>query len=189
MKNVYRSPREQLRWVAYSRYVSDRFFFWKSVGGITDTFESTGMFNISVLKDVLSLKMGKSVAETVRKHVPDERAAQMIDHFTQYVGSSPEASPAVLCGIAHMQTEEGGMRANTKMPIADVLSSFTGMLTLADLGALHEIDTDRARKFVLEQQMPTGGLRAAAWDEVADVEYTFYGLGCLALLAKLQPGG
>ncbi len=87
--------------------VSDRFFFWKSVGGITDTFESSGMFNIAVLKDVLSLKMGKSVAETVRKHVPDERAAQMIDHFTQYVGSSPEASPAVLCGIAHMQTEEG----------------------------------------------------------------------------------
>jgi phytoene desaturase len=31
----------------------------------------------------------------------------MIDHFTQYVGSSPEASPAVLCGIAHMQTKEG----------------------------------------------------------------------------------
>jgi phytoene desaturase len=31
----------------------------------------------------------------------------MIDHFTQYVGSSPEASPAVLCGIAHMQTSEG----------------------------------------------------------------------------------
>ena len=31
----------------------------------------------------------------------------MLDHFTQYVGSSPEASPAVLCGIAHMQTGEG----------------------------------------------------------------------------------
>ena len=31
----------------------------------------------------------------------------MIDHFTQYVGSSPSASPAVLCGIAHMQTREG----------------------------------------------------------------------------------
>ncbi len=51
--------------------------------------------------------MGTSVASLVRKCVPDERAAQMIDHFTQYVGSSPEASPAVLCGIAHMQTEEG----------------------------------------------------------------------------------
>lgn len=87
--------------------VSNKFFFWKSVGGIADTFESTGMVNLSVLKDVLSLRMGTSVAKTVRQHVPDERAAQMIDHFTQYVGSSPEASPAVLCGIAHMQTEEG----------------------------------------------------------------------------------
>ena len=87
--------------------ISERFFFWKSVGGLTDTFESSGMFNLSVLKDVMSLRMGKSVASVVREHVPDERAAQMIDHFTQYVGSSPEASPAVLCGIAHMQTEEG----------------------------------------------------------------------------------
>ncbi|MEM8735243.1 MAG: phytoene desaturase family protein [Planctomycetota bacterium] len=87
--------------------VSDRFFFWKSVGGIADTFKSKGMFDLKVLKDVLSLRMGKSVASVVRDHVPDERAAQMIDHFTQYVGSSPEASPAVLCGIAHMQTEEG----------------------------------------------------------------------------------
>lgn len=65
------------------------------------------MFNLAVLKDVLSLRMGKSVATVVRQHVPDDRAAQMIDHFTQYVGSSPEASPAVLCGIAHMQTQEG----------------------------------------------------------------------------------
>jgi phytoene desaturase len=31
----------------------------------------------------------------------------MLDHFTQYVGSSPFASPAVLCSIAHMQTSEG----------------------------------------------------------------------------------
>jgi phytoene desaturase len=87
--------------------VSDRFFFWKSVGGIADTFRSKGMFDLKVLKDVMSLRMGKSVASVVRSYVPDERAAQMIDHFTQYVGSSPEASPAVLCGIAHMQTEEG----------------------------------------------------------------------------------
>ena len=87
--------------------VSERFFFWKSVGGIADTFEATGAFNLNVLKDVLSLRMGQSVAAVVRKHVPDARAAQMIDHFTQYVGSSPEASPAVLCGIAHMQTKEG----------------------------------------------------------------------------------
>ncbi len=87
--------------------VSDKFFFWKSVGGIRDTLQMKGAFSAAVLKDVLSLRMGKSVASLVRQCVKDERVAQMIDHFTQYVGSSPEASPAVLCGIAHMQTQEG----------------------------------------------------------------------------------
>lgn len=87
--------------------VSDKFFFWKSVGGISDTMEVGGAFSATVLKDVMSLRMGRTVAGLVRSCVPDARAAQMIDHFTQYVGSSPEASPAVLCGIAHMQTEEG----------------------------------------------------------------------------------
>lgn len=86
--------------------VSKRFFFWKSVGGIGDTLNA-GVINLKVLKDVLSLRMGKSVATVVREFVPDKRAAQMIDHFTQYVGSCPENSPAVLCGIAHMQTQEG----------------------------------------------------------------------------------
>jgi diapolycopene oxygenase len=87
--------------------VSDRFFFWRSVGGIADTLEASGAFSPAVLRDVLSLRMGRTVASVVRGHVPDERAAQMMDHFTQYVGSAPDASPAVLCGIAHMQTEEG----------------------------------------------------------------------------------
>lgn len=87
--------------------VSDRFFFWKSVGGIADTMNAKESMSLKVLSDVLSLRFGRTVAGLVRSHVPDERIAQMIDHFTQYVGSSPEASPAVLCGIAHMQTEEG----------------------------------------------------------------------------------
>lgn len=87
--------------------VSDRFFFWRSIGGLSDTMDVGGAFSLKVLKDVLSLRMGKSVASVVRSHVPDARVAQMMDHFTQYVGSSPYASPAVLCSIAHMQTEEG----------------------------------------------------------------------------------
>ena len=53
------------------------------------------------------MRMGRSVAGTVRAFNPDPRVAQMVDHFTQYVGSSPYGSPAVLCGIAHMQHAEG----------------------------------------------------------------------------------
>lgn len=87
--------------------ISERFFFWKPVGGVRDTFDGGKMFDPGVLSDLWALRFGRSVAGTVRGCVPEPRAAQMLDHFTQYVGSAPSASPAVLCGIAHMQTEEG----------------------------------------------------------------------------------
>lgn len=87
--------------------ISDRFFFWKSVGGVRDTLDLGATFKASVLGDLLALRFGRTVAGTVRKSVPEPRVAQMLDHFTQYVGSAPDASPAVLCGIAHMQTQEG----------------------------------------------------------------------------------
>jgi phytoene dehydrogenase-like protein len=70
-------------------------------------FEWKVSFDPKMLGDVLAMRMGRSVAGTVRAFTPDPRVAQMIDHFTQYVGSSPYGSPAVLCGIAHMQTHEG----------------------------------------------------------------------------------
>jgi phytoene desaturase len=87
--------------------VSDRYYFWKSIGGIRDMIDLRAGFSPSILRDVLAMRMGRSVAGTVREFTPDPRVAQMLDHFTQYVGSSPEGSPAVLCGIAHMQTSEG----------------------------------------------------------------------------------
>lgn len=87
--------------------ISQKFFFWKPIGGIFDMFEWRNIANPRMLLDVIAMRPASTVAGTVRKHVPDSRVAQMLDHFTQYVGSSPYASPAVLCGIAHMQTDEG----------------------------------------------------------------------------------
>ncbi len=87
--------------------VSRKFFFWRSVEDIGDTLDLKKNMDLDTLKDVLSLRMGTSVAGQIRKRVPDARVCQMLDHFVQYVGSSPYASPAVLCSIAHMQTEKG----------------------------------------------------------------------------------
>lgn len=87
--------------------ISDRFFFWKAIGGLRDTIRVAESFKPSTLKDLAALRIGRSVAGTIRAEVPDPRVAQMLDHFTQYVGSSPYGSPAVLCGIAHMQTAGG----------------------------------------------------------------------------------
>ncbi|HYG34711.1 MAG TPA: phytoene desaturase family protein, partial [Clostridia bacterium] len=87
--------------------ISNRYFFYRPIEGIRDMFNARETFKGGTLKDVMAMRMGGTVGGTIRAHVPDERVAQMLDHFTQYVGSAPDASPAVLCGIAHMQTSEG----------------------------------------------------------------------------------
>ena len=84
--------------------------------------------------------------------------------------------------LCEMQTDEGGIRANTRIPIADLLSSFTGGLTLMDLDSFSELDVDLFAKYVDSLQLESGGFQAALWDDAHDVEYSFYGLGCLALL-------
>jgi phytoene desaturase len=104
------SGRSYLDFIALSHRlhdISQRHFFYKPIGGLRDMFDFKTSFDPKVLGDVLAMRMGRTVASTVRAFNPDPRVAQMIDHFTQYVGSSPYGSPAVLCGIAHMQTDEG----------------------------------------------------------------------------------
>ena len=87
--------------------ISQNFFFWRSVEDIRDTLDLKSNMDLATLRDVMNLKMGSSVARQIRKKVGDKRVAQMLDHFVQYVGSSPYGSPAVLCSIAHMQTHGG----------------------------------------------------------------------------------
>ncbi|MFT8244807.1 phytoene desaturase family protein [Roseomonas sp. BN140053] len=111
--------------------VSEKFFFWKPVEDLFDTVNWRDNLQPGTMKDVLSLRMGQNVAKVIRGHVPDERLAQMLDHFCQYVGSNPYLAPAVLCSIGDMQAAEGvwypkgGTRA-----VAEGLAKLAG-----DLGA------------------------------------------------------
>jgi geranylgeranyl transferase type-2 subunit beta len=78
--------------------------------------------------------------------------------------------------------DEGGLQANTRIPFSDGLSTFTGLLTVQDLDLEGVLCVERVEAFLGgELEFPTGGFRGAAWDTDADVEYTFYGLGVLAL--------
>ncbi len=121
--------------------ISDKFFFWKSVGGMRDTFEVKGAFDIKVLRDVMRMRLGKTVAGTIREFIPDPETAQMLDHMVQYVGSSPDASPAILTAIGHMQMQEGiwypkgGTRA-----VPEALGKLA-----AELGVQFHTDTDIKR--------------------------------------------
>jgi geranylgeranyl transferase type-2 subunit beta len=89
------------------------------------------------------------------------------------------------CLLALQSPSEGGFCANRSMPVADLLSTFTALLTLRDLGAFGRVDSEAARTFALSLAAPAGGFRAGVWDDQPDVEYTFYGLGSLALLEEV----
>ncbi len=108
-------------------------------------------------------------------------ALKMVDQL------SPQVAHPAADFLAGMQTEEGGLRANTRIPTADLLSTFTGLLTLLDLEAAGQIDLAAAGKYAAGLEDSQGGFHGAVWDSGTDVEYTFYGLGTLALVHRTLP--
>jgi geranylgeranyl transferase type-2 subunit beta len=77
---------------------------------------------------------------------------------------------------------EGGLLANTSIPVADLLSTFTGAWTLAEIDALGRVDAAALLSYARSLEGSDGGFRGGLWDDGSDVEYTFYGLGVVALL-------
>ncbi len=84
--------------------------------------------------------------------------------------------------LVSLRGPDGGFRANTRVPVSDLLSTFTVANALRELG--HDWSADDLGR--LEQYVGTlhckAGFRGAAWDWQVDPEYTFYGIGCFALV-------
>lgn len=88
--------------------------------------------------------------------------------------------------LSEVRSSEGGFQANTRIPFADGLSTFTGLLTAQDLGLSAMLDSSQVEAFVHGLEMSNGGFKGADWDQAADVEYTFYALGTLGLLSDIK---
>ncbi len=122
------------------------------------------------------------VAAMRRSGTNPTAAAIGILHLLQGPELSRDQLEPTIEYLAEMPSMEGGLRANDRIPLADLLSTFTGCWTLEQLGALDRINLDQAFHFVKALELETGGFLGGAWDEATDVEYTFYGLGSMALL-------
>jgi geranylgeranyl transferase type-2 subunit beta len=85
--------------------------------------------------------------------------------------------------LAGMVSPEGGLRANGRAPLADLLSTFTALWTLDQLGELGRVDAKQAMRYAQTLELAEGAFRGGLWDDGFDVEYTFYGLGVMALLS------
>lgn len=93
--------------------------------------------------------------------------------------------------LTEQQSDEGGLSANTRIPFADLLSSCTGLITLVDLAghhddALNSLSLSRLKAYAMSMQAPEGGFFGFALDQTADVEYSFYGIATLSLLATVE---
>jgi geranylgeranyl transferase type-2 subunit beta len=110
-------------------------------------------------------------------------AAVALLHLLPGAGLNAADTAGVVNFLAEMPSFDGGLRANGRAPLADLLSTFTGLFTLEQLGGADRVDRDALRGFVESLELPDGGFRGGLWDEGTDVEYTFYGLGCTALLS------
>jgi geranylgeranyl transferase type-2 subunit beta len=105
---------------------------------------------------------------------------QIVEHEVD--GLTPEVRAGVTDCLTGMVSPEGGLRANARAPLADLLSTFTATWTLDQLGTLDRIDAGQALRYARSLERPAGGFHGGLWDDGCDVEYTFYGLGILALL-------
>lgn len=107
---------------------------------------------------------------------------QLLADVDSTFGLTAAEKDGVVSFLLEMPSMEGGLRANSRAPLADLLSTFTGAWTLHQLSSLSRLDTSAALEFAESLELPGGGFRGGLWDETSDVEYTFYGLGALALL-------
>ena len=120
--------------------------------------------------------------------------------------------------LGEMQSDDGGMAANDRIPMSDLLSSCTGLISLIDLEAVNRVNVQKLLRYArsmerrdLVQSVASplgaqaamfdwehaedddepkprdrsselpGGFHGFEFDQAVDVEYTFYGLACLAL--------
>lgn len=83
--------------------------------------------------------------------------------------------------LSSHQTDAGGWSGGVKLLIPDLLSSFSAVVALHSVFSLTKEQKRRVLDFVLRLEQPAGGFSGTPLDNESDVEYTYYGLGVLAL--------
>ncbi len=96
--------------IEYSRRMnrlSRNVFFYRDVGGVGDVMRGTKLGDSEVMGDALAMRLHSTVGKTAQKYVKEQHLLQVLEHFLQYVGSSPFLAPAILTMIASAQVDQG----------------------------------------------------------------------------------
>lgn len=85
--------------------------------------------------------------------------------------------------LAGLQRDDGGFPAHPDAPASDLMSTFTALVALEELGAVDRVKLGAAARFARKLAADEGGFLGAPGDHEVDIEYTFYGLGVIGLLS------
>jgi len=84
--------------------------------------------------------------------------------------------------LCRCQQPSGGFQAHARIPLPDLLSSFSALMALHDLDAAGQVNRSALRNYATSLRSPDGGFFGLAGDQQSDVEYTFYGMALEAML-------
>jgi geranylgeranyl transferase type-2 subunit beta len=84
--------------------------------------------------------------------------------------------------LCRCQQPSGGFQAHARIPLPDLLSSFSAWTALHDLEAADQGNPSTLRNFVTSLRSEGGGFFGTPGDQQSDVEYTFYGMALEAML-------
>lgn len=87
--------------------LSEKVFFYKDVGSPIDMMRASPMGDPKLLGDVMAMRMHSTMAATAHRFIREPHLQQLVEHFQQYVGSSPFLAPAILTLIAAAQVDHG----------------------------------------------------------------------------------
>jgi geranylgeranyl transferase type-2 subunit beta len=113
--------------------------------------------------------------------------AAAVAFLTMREALSPAAAADAAQFLGAMQGPGGGLWTHAEAPAEDLLSTFTGLVALAGLPDAEAFDLIGVARFVRDLARPEGGFAATRGDLEADLEYTYYGVGTLALLRAILP--
>jgi geranylgeranyl transferase type-2 subunit beta len=85
--------------------------------------------------------------------------------------------------LCRCQLPTGGFQAHARIPMPDLLSSFSAVMALHDLDAIDQVNRSALRSFAAGLHSPDGGFFGLPCDQQSDVEYTFYGMALEAMLS------
>ena len=115
----------------------------------------------------------------------------------QYSGTNPTAAAVGLLTLLEVPLPEkektvdflcrcqqpiGGFQAHARIPVPDLLSSFSALTALHDLDAADRVNRSALQSFTSSLRSPDGGFFGMLLDQQSDVEYAFYGMALEAML-------